>query len=301
MSNAIAAGGKLLCVLLSSCVAVSVAFGQQPPFQAERAGPRVGDGRYPTAAWRLPPPVETLEDAWRVALRTDQRLEASRWNVTAAESSLHAAEAERLPSLKLNNDYYALSDQPKFLADLPPLGTAQLPFLNRDSVGFQAMVSQPLYTFGRISCGIDAAADAVKANQAECGRTALDVKMNVAEVYVTTLRAMRIVELAESKAVSLEAHNRDVAAFYARGTVSRNDLLAAQVALADAQQQALQARNNLQVAFAGYNRALGRRLDQPVTVAEVGEAGFRGDVNELTRLALQHARSWPRSRPRYGH
>jgi outer membrane protein len=235
-------------------------------------------------AQRLP---ETLEDAWQTALQRDYRLEAGRWNVGAAESSLRAAEAERFPSFKLDGDYYGLSDQPRFLADLPPLGTAELPFLSRDSAGFQALVNQPLYTFGRISHGIDAASAAVKANQADCGRTMLDVKMNVAEIYIATLRAGRIVQLAESKETSLEAHRRDVTAFYDKGLVSRNDLLAAQVALADAQQQTLQARNSLQVAFAAYNRALGRELDEPVIVAELEVAGVPGDVGELTRLALQ--------------
>ncbi|MCE5268984.1 MAG: TolC family protein [Planctomycetaceae bacterium] len=232
-------------------------------------------------------PLETLEDAWRAALHADQRVEASRWNVGAAESSLDAARAERFPALKLGSDYYVLSDQPTFAATLPPLGTADLPFLNRDSVGFQAMVNQPLYTFGRISNGIDAASEAVKANEAECGRTVLDVKMNVAEIYVVTLRATRIVQVMESKVTSLQAHSRDVAAFYDRGLVSRNDLLAAQVALADAQQQALQSQNSLRVAFAAYNRALGRTLDAPVNLAELGGAGMPGDVNELTGLALQ--------------
>ncbi|MEN6451070.1 MAG: TolC family protein [Thermoguttaceae bacterium] len=232
-------------------------------------------------------PPENLEEAWRVALRADQRLEASRWNINAAESSLGAAQAERFPALRLGSDYYLLSDQPTFLATLPTLGTAELPIADRNGVGALAMVNQPLYTFGRISNGIDAAAEAVKANQAECGRTALDVKMNVAEIYVGTLRTARIVRLAESKVTSLNAHNRDVAGFYDKGVVSRNDLLAAQVALADAQQQALQSQNSLRVAFAAYNRALGRRLDEPVNLAELGDCGVPGDVDELTRQAIQ--------------
>ena len=79
-----------------------------------------------------------------------------------------------------------LSEQPTFSLTISPL-TAQLPFVNKDSVGFHAMVTQPIYTFGRISSGINAADEAVKANQADCSRTKLDVKMNVAEIFVSTL------------------------------------------------------------------------------------------------------------------
>lgn len=43
---------------------------------------------------------ETLEDAWQFALHSDQRVEAGRWNVSSARSSLEAARAEQFPALR---------------------------------------------------------------------------------------------------------------------------------------------------------------------------------------------------------
>ena len=66
-----------------------------------------------------------------------------------------------VPSLTLGADYYALSDQPAMVVNLSPLPiVAQQPFVNRDSAGFQGVVTQPLYTSGRISYGIAAAQSA---------------------------------------------------------------------------------------------------------------------------------------------
>jgi outer membrane protein TolC len=149
------------------------------------------------------------------------------------------------------------------------------------------MVNQPLYTFGRISHGINAADEGLKAHQANLGRTILDVKMNVAEIYINVLRTKRIIEVVDSKVVSLDAHARDVASFFEKGFVPRNDLLAAQVALANAKQEALQVHNALQVANAAYNRALGRSLDAPVALADVQTGEFPSDVEGLTQTALQ--------------
>jgi outer membrane protein TolC len=231
---------------------------------------------------------ETLEDAWRESLATDQRIAAGRWNVSSASSTAAAAEAERFPSLKLASEYYALSDQPAFVANLPaPLPSIEMPFVNSNGIGFQAMVNQPLYTFGRISHGINAADEGLKAHQANLGRTILDVKMNVAEIYINVLRTKRIIEVVDSKVVSLDAHARDVASFFEKGFVPRNDLLAAQVALANAKQEALQVHNALQVANAAYNRALGRSLDAPVALADVQTGEFPSDVEGLTQTALQ--------------
>ena len=77
--------------------------------------------------------AETLEGAWQIALRNDQRVEAGQWQVSSAQNSCEAAQAERLPSLTLGASYYALSDQPAMLASVAPLSRdLQLPFANRD-------------------------------------------------------------------------------------------------------------------------------------------------------------------------
>jgi outer membrane protein TolC len=226
-----------------------------------------------------------LDDAWRIALSADQRVAAGDLNVSAADHAFSAARAERLPTLNLGANYTVLSDQPAIVANVPPLPTAQLPFLSRDSFGFNAMVNQPIYTFGRISSGINAAGAEVDANQADAQRTRQDIKMNVAEVYIAVLRAIRVVEVDGSRVASLAAHERDVENRFRKGVASRNDLLAVQVALADAQQQAVQARNALEMLSATYNRALRRRLTEPVHLVDLPGDGGAGDVDELTNTA----------------
>ena len=57
--------------------------------------------------------------------------------------------------------------------------------------------------------------------------------------------------------------------------------------MADAQQQALDANNKLEMARAAYNRALGRDLAAPVHLAELQDNGARSDYEGLTALALQ--------------
>ncbi len=231
--------------------------------------------------------LETLDEAWGIALHADQRYEASRWNVSSSRSSYAAAKAERLPSVNLGANAYSLSEEPTMNVTMPALGAMQLPLADQNSGGASALVTQPIYTFGRISSGIDAAAAAVQANQCDAYRTNLDVKMSVAELYVAVLRAARLVEVAQSKSASLTSHNRVVGDMFEKGVVSKNDYLAAQVALADAQQQLLEAQNGLEVVRAAYNRALGRPLTTPVRLADITDDGATGDVDQLTSRAMQ--------------
>jgi outer membrane protein len=115
----------------------------------------------------------------------------------------------------------------------------------------------------------------------------LDVKMNVAETFVTVLRANRMVEVAQAKVLSLAGHRRDVGSLFEKGLVSKNDFLSSQVALADAQQKALDANNYLDIARAAYNRALGRNLSDPVMLAELPGNYGAIDCNVLTAQALR--------------
>lgn len=283
----VAAGLVLPTLLLLGPWAGQVA-GQQAsmPLPPQDFAPRPDSGAA-TAVAESGAQQETLAEAWLIALGGDQRVEASRWNLSAAQSTWAAAKAERLPSLKMGADYLALSEQPSVSVNIPSLPTMSMPMFQQDSAGFHGLVSQPLYTSGRISNGISAAESAMRANQSDVRRTKLDIKMNVAEIYVAVLRATRIVDVAQSKVVSLSGHNHDVAGLFEKGLVSKNDLLAAQVALADARQQAFDAQNGMDLGTSAYNRALGRRLTEPVRLAELRDEGDACDVEELTQMALR--------------
>lgn len=119
----------------------------------------------------------------------------------------------------------------------------------------------------------------------------MDTRLAVAESFVNVLRARSGLQVAESHAVSLQAHARDVEDMYRAGQVPRNDFLSASVALADAQQQQLRARNQLDIARAAYNRRLSRDLTAEVDLDEslpVTALPLQGhDLDSLTGLALQ--------------
>jgi outer membrane protein TolC len=228
-------------------------------------------------------PSETLQDAWRIALENDDRIKAGRWNVSAANHDREAACAESCPSVNVGANAIGLSDQ---LAITSPIGS--VPVFGQGSVGFHATVTQPIYTAGRIGNEVAAAGAEVSANRSEVERTKLDVKMNVAELYVAVLRAKRVVEVARSRVNSLKAHAQDVDNRFQVDKASRNEVLAVQVSLADAQQQELRAANNLEMMKAAYNRALGRELMEAVDIVDLQDDGDPSGVDDLIRTAWQH-------------
>ena len=130
----------------------------------------------------------------------------------------------------------------------------------------------PIYTGGRIRNTIASNRAQLNASRADEATTALDLKLEVARAYVDVLRANRGVAVAESNVVSLTAQARDVANLVTQGRGIRNDLLAAQVARANAQQRNIQVRNRLSIAWATYNRYLCRSMDTVVPLEELAMA-----------------------------
>jgi outer membrane protein TolC len=236
------------------------------------------------------PPRETLDEAWVIALNVDQQLEAKRRGVMAAEEKLGSVRGQRWPQMEAETSYRVRSGEPSFRVEpggslLPGL---TFPYQQDESFGLRAALEMPLYTWGRIGHGIAAGESRVRSLSLQADGAAMALKLRVAEQYVGVLRAQREVEVAQSTVRTLDSHLRDVEMLYEHAQVPRNDVLAARVALAHARQGTIQAETRLDALRAGYNRFLGRPLDQPVSIAELSVDSDMGDLESLTAAALRN-------------
>jgi len=229
--------------------------------------------------------AETLEQAWAIALKVNHSLKAVKENSAAAAEQLAAAKSARLPNLSVGAGYTAMENDPAAKASLGGLNV-EFPMGERESYSYQATVSLPIYTSGRISGGIKAASSVLSASRSQLTSSSLDLKLAVAESFVAVLRASRGLAVALSHVASLQAHAGDVKNLYQQGMVSKNDLLAAQVALADAEQSAIKVENSLDIAKSAYNRFLNRALNQSVTLDEIYSENNHEAVELLTERAL---------------
>jgi outer membrane protein len=231
--------------------------------------------------------AETLEDAWKIALSYDHRLQASRMNVESSRQSLSAAESARYPVLSFETGYTILNNPPAAVLDEPMAVLNRIPTAEDKSLSYKTMLTVPLFTSGRISRGIDAATATLNSSVQDEMKTILDLKLQVAEAYTSVLRAQRLVQVAETNVSSLVSYTNDVKNFYDQGVVTKNDMLAAQVSLADARQRMTQALNTLNIAGASYNRLMGRPLDQQIQIDDLSFEPRNTDFENLQSRALE--------------
>ena len=185
---------------------------------------------------------ENLQEAWQIALGSNQQLLSSRQTSEATGFDLAASRRERLPTIQsLNAEAFLFrplsltgfgSGSSTASSGSQAQGTAQSDFT------FSVVAAAvPLYSGGRIRNTIEANQAQVSAARADECRTALDLKLDVARSYVSVLRAGRTLAVSRSNVQNLAAHAHDVSNLVEHGRAIRNDLLAAQVALANARQR----------------------------------------------------------------
>ena len=212
--------------------------------------------------------AESLTDAWAMALQSNGTVAAVHSERDAAESEHTAAVRARWPSLDLNGNYTQLQHAPQ-LDIATRAGRLQAPIWGHDGyVTAGADLSLPVWTSGRISGSIGAAAAGARGAAAQEVGSAADIKLAVAESYLAVFRARRALAVAESNAESLKEHRDDVQIMYDKQSVPQSDLLGGQVAFANALQQRLRTANILHLAMAAYNRWVGQPLDRALDLDE---------------------------------
>ena len=280
------------------------AIGGEPPIRrlkpvessASETGQRLADVRpaaaqFP-AAETIADHAETLEEAWTIAVQVADRLAAARLSAAEAESLRCAAGSQRWPDVGLSSYYRVRQDELALVYDGSSLGLPPFdyPIAQSEAFGFRSAVNLPLYTSGRITHQIEAADCWVQAARSTVEAEHSQLRLHVAEEYIAILRAQSEVDLAHSNVRSLEAHANDVEKRFDHGLAARNDLLAAQVSLANARHAAIRAENHLDVSRAAYNRRMARPLTSPVRLAELPLPGSAGDLETLTATATHQRR-----------
>ncbi len=258
---------------------------------------------------------ENLADAWSIALRVNAGLQSQQDLTLAQGFNLRAAKSSRWPTVRTFTFNSFLTATPGFSsrsffgssstgtgaggtgtgAAAGSLGAASgipstLPILGPGQLDLPVSLtfaSIPLYTGGRLLRNIDAADAQIGAQKSEEVRTAMDLRLTVAEAYVGVLRAQKNLEVARSSVEQLTAFARDVGNRREQGLAIRSEDLAAQVSLANARLAEIQTRTALEAAWATYNRYVCRPLTARVDLEELTALPIKADWARMAEEAMR--------------
>jgi outer membrane protein TolC len=214
----------------------------------------------------------TLEESVDIALKNSWTLNIAREGTKGAVAQKREAFTGFLPTFSTSYAYRRLNEEPYFRSPgIPPLPAGDWVMGTKDNYNWIIEARQPIFAGGGILASYLASKIGEGVAYAEETAMYQDVIQEVKVAYFDILRAQRLLEAAAQSVKMLEAH-RDVAQnYYKVGFIAKNDLLYAEVELANGRQALIKAQNAVALAKARFNTLLKRRIFEPVEVVDILE------------------------------
>jgi outer membrane protein len=216
----------------------------------------------------------TLEASIDIALKNSFTINIAREGTKSATAQKREAVTGFLPKFNTSYSYTRLNETPfSRFQNLPagfpiPNGT-EIPAGTQSNYNWTIEARQPLFTGGGLIANYQASRIGEDAARIEETAKQQDVVRDVKIAYFDVLRAQRIMETAYQSVEMLTAH-RDVAINYFKvGMIPKNDLLHAEVELANGRQSLTRAQNAVELTHARFNTILKRRIFTPVQIVDI--------------------------------
>ena len=215
----------------------------------------------------------TLESSIEIALKNSIVLDIAREGTKSATAQKREAITGFLPKFSTSYGYTRLNEEPtlKLPGGFPPLIMTPIEMVSgtKDNYNWAIEAKQPLFAGGGILANYQASKIGEDAAMLEQTAKYQDVVQEVKIAYFDILRAQKIQETARQSVEMLTAH-RDVAQNYFKvGMIPKNDLLHAEVELANGKQSLIRAQNAVELAKARFNTILKQKIFTPIEVVDI--------------------------------
>ena len=208
--------------------------------------------------------VYTLKEAVKQAISKNYLIKAVEENIKASVAHEHSSTSAMLPKVEFEYNFAHLNDYPYALV----MGR-KMKMGDRNSVKWNITITQPIFTGFALSSMREIAKLGVKLSNIYKKEAVLNLAENVKIAYFNILLAKKYLKTAKEAVKQLEAHVRDAENLYKEGMIPLNDLLKSKVALANAIEQEVKAKNNLKTALSALNIALNNKINEDIDVEEI--------------------------------
>ena len=217
----------------------------------------------------------TLEASIDTALKNSGVLNIAREGTKSATAQKMEALTGFLPKLSTSYSYSRLNEAPfSRFQGLPPgpmetMNGVEIPVGTDDNYNWVIEAKQPLFAGGAILANYQANSIGEEAARLEETAKIQDVVQEVKITYFNILRAQRIQDAARQSVEMLKAHRGVAENYFTVGMIPKNDLLYAEVELANGNQALVRAQNAVELAKSRFNTILKRDIFTPVEVVDI--------------------------------
>ena len=205
----------------------------------------------------------TLQEGLRMVTEESRLVKIMHEEERMAREDTLLAKSRFLPKANASYGQTFLEHQPG-----AHLGSLIVETAERSFYSYRIAVQEIIYDFGGIAFLYEEAKLREETKRLDTKRVRNRVALDFAVIYFDTLEAEKLIAVANKEIESLESHRAVAKALFDDGVITENELLQAEVSLADARKKLLFAENLKRISGARLNSLLTRPLEKPVSVAE---------------------------------
>lgn len=232
--------------------------------------------------------VLSLQEVIKLAVEANLDLKVSMEETQAAWYTKKAARTAFFPSFSTSYQYRYRDEEER--SDLFGLIEPQ------DLYSMAATVRQPVFAGFSVINSYKIASLGFDIAQIDEIVTRREIIFAAKEAYFSLLKAEKLVGVSQEAVVLLEAHRKVAENFYQVGITPLNDLLKAEVELANARQELIAAQNTMEIAKSNFNQLLRRPINADVHLEDMLDyTPFEKDIDfclqagEKNRLEIEIA------------
>ena len=206
----------------------------------------------------------TIEESIKIGLANSSLIKISESNLRSSDAKITEATSKMFPKLSLSAGYtYMNLNDPKEIG-LGPVGMEVInPFY---LYGMQLSIQQPLFTGFQISSSRSAAENSYEAMNFEHQKNINNKALEIYSAFWNFFKAQKQYELTEEYLTSLKDNLKQTKDFLDNGLVTMNDYLKIKVQVSNAEVSLIDAKNNMEIARASFNKSLGIPLSKPTEI-----------------------------------
>ncbi len=240
-----------------------------------------------------PPRELNLKEALRLAAKANPTLKISRLEELIADQEVVRARAGFLPQVKATLSHTLYDDPTKIriVEQVSPFQGPGVRLTNRNFWASQVAAEQTVFDFFATSSRYQAAVLGKNISRLDTQKVRDNLFLAVCQGYFRVLRAEKMLLVAGQEVTQLKEHLKNARDLYEFGLTTFNDVLQAEVALADAEQRQITAKSDLTTAVSSLNKILVLPLDRPLKLAEESELAV--PVTEFPQAADTALRQRP--------
>ncbi len=207
-------------------------------------------------------PVEffTLKQTIESAIKANLGLKSSKEETAAAMAVKKARQTQFFPTLSASYQYNRLDAS---------VETGGFVLSADEEYSFVTSFSQPIFTGFSLLRQYDIAKLGLDRAQVKEKLVRQDIILDAKNAYFQLLQNQKLHDIAQKTVVQIRAQKEVADNFYQVGMTPLNDLLQAQVELANAKQELIVAKNNLNNAESNFNTLLRRPINTPVVLKDI--------------------------------